>query len=66
MNDKLKTILAYFITWAITTIGVLSVVNYLYSDLSHIGVFVWVLGALIVFHPTFTYWLNVSKRFLNL
>ena len=68
MKDNLKVILAYILTWAITTIGVLSVISYVYSDHSQISMYalIWVLGAMVVFHPTFDYWLKVSKRFLNI
>ena len=67
--NKLKKFSAYAITFVVLAIGLTSLFSffsYHESSASSPFAFIPIIGAMIVFYPAFDYWLEASKRFLNL
>lgn len=64
--NRVKSYAAFGLAWIVIAIGVLCAVSLFSTPRLMPLDYVTGLGMLIVFHPTFDYWLKVSKRFLNI
>jgi hypothetical protein len=61
--NRLKLILAYFLTFSIICLGSFSTYSYLKHD--RLFSIVYALGFILVFFPSIDYWFDVTKKLLR-
>lgn len=65
----LKNFSAYLLTWFVILVGVLSLVSFFTFHEAYPGSpfgFISIIGIVLVFYPSYEYWLGVCKRLLDI